>query len=100
MFKFKKGQIAQDVITGFEGTITARADYITGCNQYSLASQVKDNKPADYQWFDENRIKIVGDAKVMSFINGSPEVKKTIDKSGPQHTSPRNLLWKINIKTI
>ena len=79
MFKFKKGQKAKDIITGFTGIITARADYITGCNQYSLASEAQDNKPADYQWFDENRVEIVEETDILKRIEGEPV------KGGPQN---------------
>ena len=31
------GQKARDKITGFEGTIIGRAEYLTGCTQFCLA---------------------------------------------------------------
>jgi len=91
MFKFKLGQLAQDIITGFKGIITARCDYITGCNQYSLAGEAKDNKPAEYQWFDETRMKIVGETKVMNFIKGTSSGTLVSEKTGgPQNNSPKH----------
>jgi|GEM_PF-1282811 len=91
MFKFNLGQIAQDIITGFKGTITARCDYITGCNQYLLAEESKENKRAEYQWFDETRMKLIGETKVMDFINGTPAAPRvTAKKGGPQNNSPKH----------
>ena len=54
------GLYVQDLITGFEGVITGRCEYITGCNQYLLAPKIKVGESmAGGQWFDEQRIKIV-----------------------------------------
>lgn len=39
IFKHKLGLKAKDKITGFEGIITARCEYLTGCNQYCLTPQ-------------------------------------------------------------
>ena len=58
--KFKLGARARDIVTGFEGIITGHARYLTGCDQFVLSAQSKDNKPADGAWFDENRLEQVG----------------------------------------
>ena len=57
MKKIKLGSLAKDKITGFEGVITGRAEYLTGCNQYVLQPICNDktNYPAG-EWFDEGRI--------------------------------------------
>lgn len=53
------GKTGTDIITGFSGIITAAACYITGCDQYSLTAEVKDNYTEGRQgWFDVNRIEI------------------------------------------
>jgi cyanophycinase-like exopeptidase len=54
------GKAGRDKVTGFEGIITARAQYLTGCDQYNLVPPVKDGKLDNAQWFDEGRIEIVG----------------------------------------
>ena len=38
-FKFKKGEVLKDKITGFSGVVMARCDYITGCIHYGLLSR-------------------------------------------------------------
>ena len=40
MFKFKSGDIVRDKVTGFEGIIIARTDYIFGCNRYYVQPKV------------------------------------------------------------
>jgi hypothetical protein len=56
----KLGQKAKDKITGFEGIITGKIQYLFGCDQYGLAPEAKDGKINDTQWFDEGRIEITG----------------------------------------
>lgn len=62
MFKFEKGVKVKDIITGFNGVITGRCDHITGCNTYGINPQKLDSngKPIEAQWFDENRLKVIG----------------------------------------
>jgi hypothetical protein len=59
-FKFKLGDNVKDLITGFTGIITGRAEHVTGCNTYGVTSKVdKDNKGGEIGWYDENRIEII-----------------------------------------
>jgi len=55
------GKKAKDKITGFEGILVTRAQYITGCDQYAICPKAKDGEIFDYQYFDESRIKVTGD---------------------------------------
>jgi len=55
------GKLAKDKITGFEGVITSKHFYITGCAQYGLQPKVdKDGKVPDKNYFDESRVEILG----------------------------------------
>jgi hypothetical protein len=59
-FKFANGDLASDKVTGFTGTISGTAFYITGCNQYLLLPECKKpHKKAIGQWFDEERLNLV-----------------------------------------
>lgn len=80
----KLGQKAKDKITDFEGILTARHQYITGCDQYSLSPQGVDekNQLKETYSFDEGRIEILGTG-----IN--PEEIKTEKPGGPQFASKR-----------
>lgn len=61
----KLGQKAQDSITGFEGTVTAIAHYLTGCDQASLQPAVKDGAFVKAEWFDVTRLSVI-DADIIT----------------------------------
>ena len=56
MFEFELGEILKDRVSG----------YFTGCVHYGLCSQsLKDNRPIDWEWFDETRLdKVKGKKRV------------------------------------
>lgn len=79
--EIKLGMEAKDQLTGFEGIVTARIDYLTGCVQYKVTpkSLSKDGKPEDGEWLDESRLiasqwKAVcsGDAVTRAVAPGGP----------------------------
>jgi hypothetical protein len=60
MFVVQHGAKVKDQITGFDGHVTGRADYITGCNQ--ILVQPRTNKEGAYvegRWFDEHRLVVI-----------------------------------------
>ena len=55
------GKLVKDKITGFEGIITSKHIYLTGCNQYGIQPMIdKDGKVPQKEYFDEGRIMIIG----------------------------------------
>ena len=59
-FKFYLGDKVKDLITGYEGVIIARSQYLTNCNTYGVKSvKLKDDAPMDTQWFDEPHVVLV-----------------------------------------
>ncbi len=54
------GLKAKDKVTGFTGTITAHADYMTGCDQFLLQPKSKSDEYKDGRWFDEQRLELIG----------------------------------------
>lgn len=52
----KLGATAKEIITGFEGVVTGRASYITGCDQYLVSPRGGDKDP---KWFDEQRLEVI-----------------------------------------
>lgn len=73
------GKQGKDKVTGFKGTITGVACYLTGCNQYLLAPKVKkDGSRVDGHWFDETRIEI-SNVKAIALKN---------EKPGPDQPAP------------
>jgi hypothetical protein len=59
-FKFENGSKVREKITGFTGTITGTAFYLTGCNQYLVTAKPKDefSEPTAL-WYDEGRLELV-----------------------------------------
>lgn len=62
MFIHDLGKKGKDKITGFTGILTARCEFLTGCNRYCIQPQeLKDGKPIDSIYFDEAQIEILSD---------------------------------------
>lgn len=57
-FLYEMGAKARDKVTGFEGTITARYEFIAGCRQYGIEAKAKDGE-LKASTFDEERIELV-----------------------------------------
>lgn len=71
------GLKAKDKITGFQGIIIGRAEYLTGCTQYGVCPKAKEGeKTLGTEWFDEGRIEITGDGVTVKDVaadqNGGP----------------------------
>ncbi|MCY1290512.1 hypothetical protein D9M70_396610 [compost metagenome] len=75
------GKRARDKITGFEGIVTGRAQYLTGCDQYVLAPPAKDGNLSRGEWFDEGRLMVLGDGI-------RPEEVAGVAPGGPQRDAP------------
>ena len=53
----KLGEKVKDSITGFEGIVVCRADYLNGCVQLQVQSQeLKDGKIIKAEWIDEPQL--------------------------------------------
>lgn len=51
------GSKVKDNITGFEGIATGRSEYLYGCVRVLVEPQeLRDGKPIEAQWFDEQRL--------------------------------------------
>lgn len=77
------GDIAKDKITGFEGVITGKASYLTGCDQYCIQPKVKDGDSGncpDAKWFDEGRIDPI--------FQGPLPYNVKAERNGSDYTAP------------
>ncbi len=84
MKKIKLGVKAKDKITGFEGIVIAKTEWLTGCDQYVLKARAKKGQlPLDGQWFDEGELEITGEG-----IHAK-EVKSEDDPGGPKKNDTR-----------
>jgi hypothetical protein len=70
----------KDPITGFRGTVTAMAEYVTGCKQFLVTPKYKKNQTQDGQWFDEPRLELVKYSK---------KYKVKSDDGGPECNAPK-----------
>jgi hypothetical protein len=58
----KLGQIAKDLVTGYQGTIIAISTYMEGCPRYTLQAPMKeDGTMPDAYDFDAPQIQLIGD---------------------------------------
>lgn len=78
---FKLGSKAKDKVTGFDGILIGRAEYLTGCAQYGIAPPAKDGKIEQAQWFDETRIEIIGEGVSIDVSSSAP--------GGPNRDAPQ-----------
>ena len=77
-FNFNLGDKVKDKITGFEGIVTGRHQWVNNCNTYSVQPQIlKDDAPQDACNFDESQLDLVEEKKI-SEVNretGGPDKK-------------------------
>jgi len=75
----KLGQVVQDSITGYEGKVTARAEYLYGCVQVLVQRQELSEDGDVYKpvWIDEPQVEVVN-------TEAAPEVKP---RHGPRDTT-------------
>jgi len=76
------GKKGRDKITGFEGIITGKAEYLFGCTQYNLVPPMREGRLPDIQWFDEGRIEILGEGV-------TPEDVQVEKNGGPNRDAPK-----------
>lgn len=85
MNELRLGLLVRDVVSGFEGTITSRVEYINGCVQYGVVPKSKDGAvlPAA-EYIDWQRLHPVlrkGKPVALSFVSQPT--------GGPQRDAPR-----------
>jgi hypothetical protein len=63
MSQIKPGDLARDTITGFEGIVIARTEWLNKCVRLTIQPQaMKDGKPIDNHTFDEEQLELVAAA--------------------------------------
>ncbi len=74
-FKFNLGSIAKCKITGFEGMIIYRSQWLNNCNVYGVKpTTLKDGLPIDSVQFDEPQLELIKkDVIPPSRSTGGPE---------------------------
>lgn len=78
------GSVMRDKITGFEGAVTARTEWLTGCATVELQPRVdKDGKVPKSEWFDENRLETV------ELAAAADQLALPLREAGGPHAAPR-----------
>jgi hypothetical protein len=83
--KINLGDKCKDNVTGFEGIVTVRSEYISGCTRVGLQPPVgSDGKIPEAQYFDEPMLTLVQSAACAAMPS---------DRGGPrdvprQHSAP------------
>jgi len=91
MDRIERGDWAKDTVTDFEGTITGKCTYLTGCDQYSITTKVTgDEHKSTTRWFDETRIEILRKnvVKLHDKPEGIKDRVRAVLSGGPQETPP------------
>lgn len=77
------GAQARDLVSGWEGTVTARYEYMNGCERYEVSGHDKDGKPESFV-FDAQQVEVVG-PPLRELVRQPEPVGRT---GGPRGTSP------------
>lgn len=84
IFKFENGAKVKDLVTGVEGIITGRAEYLNGCVNYCVKPKLdKEGKVAKGEWVDEPQLVALGKG-VSSAIKKNIEASRRLSKGGPR----------------
>ena len=81
MTKVQLGDRARDRVSGFQGIVVGRSEYLIGCTHICLQPEgADDGKLKDSAWFDEPRLEVVatGVHPQSSFIDAG-----TAETGGP-----------------
>ncbi len=89
-FSIPLGRRVRDRITKFEGIVTGRAEYLTGCRQYAVQGVASEGREAPSGWFDESRLEVQRDLGLsdseIALISGAG--KEAAPPGGPQRDAP------------
>lgn len=84
----------RDLLTGFTGIVTAKSEYLTGCDRVLLepSKLTADGNVVDGRWFDVHCIERCGDT-VFSLPTPVPEkaepkARQSRPRGGPQQYTP------------
>jgi hypothetical protein len=89
MMKIAMGSVVKDVVTGFEGIISAYTFHLTGCDVVAIKKREldKDGKVPEPLWVDIHRVEVLGPppAEIAKIIEGqTPHGEKAEKTGGPQ----------------
>ena len=81
----KLGSKVRDTLTGFTGIATGRTKWLYGCSRITVEPQeLRDGKPIEAQWFDEQRVELIEERKPTVSLDSSATT------GGPQNDPVRS----------
>ena len=94
--KIPLGSPVKDVVSGFEGIVSAYTVHLTGCDVIGIKSREldKDGKVRDPLWVDVTRVEVLGPPppEIQKVIDASKGVEsKPSDRGGPQDVCPEQI---------
>lgn len=88
MFKFQMGVTVRDLVSGFEGIITGRAEHITNCDTYGVTPPAQGGDFKKVEWFDEPRLELVSGKPALTLVSGvGAPAEKTGAGENPERTN-------------
>ena len=88
--EIKLGDTVKCLITGFQGIVTSKMEFLNGCIQYSLAPKVgKDNKLQDEICIDSQSLRVVKKGPRHKYDKEEEEEDSHISTGGPRHKLPK-----------
>lgn len=62
-FKFELGTKVRDVISGYEGVVIGRTEWLYGCHRYTIQARgLKDGKPIDTICCDQEAVELIAES--------------------------------------
>lgn len=90
-FKYQLGQHLRDRISGFDGVVMCRTEYLHNCARYGLTPRDvdKDGKPRDSIYFDEDQVEPMPEKKAKPYV-AKPGATHAPTHGGPAAATQRS----------
>lgn len=80
------GAKARDRVSGWEGIVTSRYEYLNGCERYELSGTDKDGKPEGFV-FDVQQLEVIA-APEPALVRTPEPTRRLRRTGGPQSNRP------------
>jgi hypothetical protein len=87
-FIFDIGDEVKDVVSGFQGFVVGRFEYMTGCNHYGVEQKASKEGKTPYEAIDEQRLELVK-AGAVGLARRYSEQPLAAVRTSPGRAAPR-----------
>ncbi len=78
------GKMVKDKITGYEGIVVARTEWLYGCIRLTVqAKELEKGVPVENRCFDEPQIEVIGDGISVAVVTGDAVLPPAGDRDDP-----------------